>query len=666
MFVLVACAFFTANGFCQFLQTERSTTQKSALDWFNEGKDCQNLQDWYGATECYQECLQLNPSYGNAWLSLAQCTYAMGEYELAISYADTAGKYLKNTTDIQNLKGFALVGLGRIDEARGVFDAVLALFPNDTDARFGLAELDILNGKISGAESLYLDALRRQPESRKALLSLALVSYELGKVSASKQYINQALRYHSENPEVHYFASYLLAREGSWTEAEGRVRTAIQLRPDYEDAYRLLSSILYSTMRFQDVVSICDYRISQNRKISSAWYLRGLALTKLNRIEDAIQSFVIGLEIDPEDEIMRTAMERLVCDHLEIEDARRAEWAEWHIKRANEFAQRYLSLQAQYELKRALVIDPTNSKARIAFAEALLRDGYPENYLAQLRFLRDLGTDNTEILDKIESYTSLLENNLSEKWDVDPFYLDKARYNIGLYYVQPSVQLMHPDSDQITSEMLADVLSTNGKLQVTSYRSAISGYAEAFRLARQGKQDYFGMVSFEENDRELTVSLTLYVARTGNKAAEYKVYRTGNSRYANALRRMEQVIVDSLPQKGKIIARSSSTVLVDVGSTDGVAKDTVFNIIKKDSVSTADRELGTNYDVNNLYGTVTLTTVSEDISEGIIKQNGFYDRINVGDELLPLPAETEEAKKETTVAVDKQKPALITLIKSIQ
>ncbi|MDD6488177.1 MAG: tetratricopeptide repeat protein [Spirochaetales bacterium] len=664
----LSLVFLAAVGTMLFAQSVFGTSgakKPSALEWYNKGKEEQDAQNWYSAIESYQEALRSNPSYGQAWLSLAECTYALGEYDLAISYADSAAEYLKNTTAIANLKGFALIGLARLDEARAVFDQVLARYPNDTDARFGLAELDIFVGKISGAESLYLDALKRQPESRKALLSLALVSYELGKTKAAKEYINQALKFHSDNPEVHYFAAYILAREGSWIEAEGRVRAAIQLKPGYDEAYSLLASILYSTMRYQSVVDICEYRISRDRKSTSAWYLKGLALTRLNRIEEAIAAYQSGLEIDPEDEIMRTAMEQLVCSYLDIEDSRRARWAQWHSKKAEEFSQKYQSLQARYEYKRALVLNPSSVASRLAFSEILLRDGYPENYLGQLRFIRDQGNESRAIEDKIESYSSLLEGSISNKWEVDPFYLDKTRYKIGLYYVQPSVQLVHPDSEQLTSQMLAETLSSDGRLKVSAYTSSISGYSEAFRLSRQGKQDYFGLVEFEENERELTISLTLYVARTGNKAAEFKVYRTGNSRYANALRRMSQIVAEALPKRAKIIGRNGSTALIDCGKTDGAAKDMVFNVIKKDKVVTQDKTLGAIFDEQDLFGTVTITNLSEEISEANIKQKGFYDRINVGDELLPVPETLEEKSKEV-VPVDKQKPALITLIKSIK
>ena len=135
-----------------FCMTFFVMAQNNAKTSFERARMLQDRQDWYGASESYQEALQYNPDYGEAWLGLAQCTYETGEYSLTITYLEKAALYAKDRTAILNLKGFALIGLGRTDEAEAVFQEVLNLYPNDVDARFGLAELDIFYGRISGAE----------------------------------------------------------------------------------------------------------------------------------------------------------------------------------------------------------------------------------------------------------------------------------------------------------------------------------------------------------------------------------------------------------------------------------------------------------------------------------------------------------------------------------
>ncbi|MBQ1644592.1 MAG: hypothetical protein II103_08700, partial [Treponema sp.] len=92
-------------------------------------------------------------------------------------------------------------------------------------------------GSLSAAEKRYLDALKRDANNRKALLSLALVTSEEGKDAVAERYVNQALEYHSSEAEVHYLAAYLAAKRGNLQEAERRARSAVQIRGSYDKAY---------------------------------------------------------------------------------------------------------------------------------------------------------------------------------------------------------------------------------------------------------------------------------------------------------------------------------------------------------------------------------------------------------------------------------------------
>ena len=82
-----------------------------------------------------------------------------------------------------------LLALGEKDKALEVFNQVLAVYPNDIDAHFGIAEIELYNGKFTGAELEYIEALKRQTTNRKALLSLALVCAETGRFTQSDKYL---------------------------------------------------------------------------------------------------------------------------------------------------------------------------------------------------------------------------------------------------------------------------------------------------------------------------------------------------------------------------------------------------------------------------------------------------------------------------------------------
>ena len=326
-----------------------ASTNLSAVELFEKGVKEQNNENWYMASQYFMETVQANPVYAQAWYELSFCSYQLGEYDLALSYLDNAEKYAQNDTKIKNLRGMCYIALGDFSKAKEVFENILKMYPNDINAHFGLAELDLFAGKISGAQSQYNEALKREISNRKALLSMAIISGQLGNFEDAESYIKKALKYYSGESEVHYFAAVLYVMKGDYKAAEKRARIAIEINPNYDKAYELLAKILYVQGEYSEVVDICDYRISRDRKLGSAWYLKGCAQLKQNLSEDAINTWSVGLEITPTDEIMRAALELEVNKVLPIEDARRKTWALYHVKTANEYTRRFDSPSTTYE-----------------------------------------------------------------------------------------------------------------------------------------------------------------------------------------------------------------------------------------------------------------------------------------------------------------------------
>mgnify|MGYP002852428453 CR=1 FL=1 len=665
--------FFCVIFLCVFSLTcvTAQDAEPSSRRFFESGVKKQQNDDLYGAAEDFHEALRANPSYGDAWFHLAEVTYDLGDYTLALDYLDTAAKYAKERTDIQNLRGMTLIALGRLSDARAVFEDIIKRFPNDVDSRFGLAELDLFDGRIDGARQQYLDALKREQHSRKALLSLALLAFESGNKSAANSYIQQALRYHSGESEVHYLAAYIESRAGNLQEAERRARAAVQIKKDYTEAYVLLASVLYEEKSWYEVSDICDYLIARDRNTISAWYLKGLSQYRQGRNEAAIETLNTALSIDPNDEIMRSVLELIVGETFQLENPSRALWATYHVQKAREYAKAYQGEEARYEYQRALKIDPLNSAVRAEFAETLSRIGLNEQYVTQLKFITENSAESamadgkgkkpsyeqTRIADTIEAYDSLMKKSLNNKWDIDPFYLDKTRWRVGVYYTDVDVQLVHSDADEFTARMIKEIFSGVATTAVYVQHSPVSGYGEAFRTARTNGMDYFVTLSVDESEREVSLGAIVYSARSGTEVKRFSVFRTGNNRYTSVLRAFRRNLLDMLPVRGKIIARSINETLVDVGKTEGMVPGAVLDVVKAGSVQVSDKGPGVVVADKDKLATITITAVGEEIAQGTLTQPGFYDRVNVGDEILikslpegsepdPLAADTAPAAAE--------------------
>ena len=661
------------------------TKSNDAVSLYNEAYAAQQSGDYYGAVESYREALLVNPQYGDAWYNLSVCVYSLGEYDLAVEYADNALKYSRNTSTIQNVKGMSLISLGRFDEAKKVFNDILAKYPNDIDARFGLAELNLYTGSLSSAENLYLDALKRDNRNRKALLSLALVSAEEGKNDLAERYVNQAIEYHNGDPEVYYLASYLATKRGDLEDAERLVRSSIQINANYDRAYELLSNILYSQKRYNEVIDLCDFRIGRNRNLSSAWYLKGMSEKRLGDNEDAIATFTTGLSIAPYDEIMRFALEQIVDSTLPVEDSRRSKWAAYHINKAKEFKRNFDGPSERYEYQKALSVDPFNKTARQAFANMLERDGFYELYLQQLKFIKgnetqpsvtavqtDENTPSTTVKrtsqqvkndDTIEALDSMMSDNLAHKWNRNPFYLDKTRWNVGIYFTNKNVQILHSDVEELISVATKDIFKGVPSTAVDVQTVAVTGYGDVYHQARTAGRDYFIILSADETERSFTLNATVYSGRTGTKTTDMHIYRTGNDRIAKSLRRLRQAVLDILPIRGNILDNATNTLLVDLGKSDGIVKGAVFDVVKQGKIKTVDTGTGVVYNSSDTLGTFTVTNVNEEIAEGTYKKKGFYDILYVGDEIvltkLPENKENTDDKGQNTDgnAVTDTKPA---------
>lgn len=665
---------------------------QTAPQLYADGLARQKIGDYYGAVEKYHEAVAANPDYSDVWYNLAYCTYNLEQYELALDYLDRAEKYAPQTSDLQNLRGFIYISQGKLAEARSIFTAVLKARPNDVDSRFGLAELDLYNGRIAGAEQLYLDALQRSASNRKALLSLALISAENGRTEASERYINLALRYHNNEPQVHYMAAYLASARGNLNEAETRARSAIQINPEYDNAYLLLAQILYMQGRYDAVTDICLYLTGRNRRASAVWYLNGLVQAKQGNMEEAIAIYDAGLKIVPDDEVMRGALELLVLDYLTLEDPRRAAWGQYHSKKAAEAQKRFNSVQARYEYNRALRMNPFDTAARRSYAEMLRKDGLYELYLEQLKFLNQnaggSSTDTFEAIraaDTIEALESMLTYSLATKWGMNPFYLNKSRWTLGIFCQKSDLQLLHPEAESVTAGMLADVFAEVPDVAATGISEPVDSFSAAYRQARNAGQDYFALVTVEESLRDFTLRAKLYSGRTGVQVAEWTVFRTGNDRYAEVLTRFRRNVLAILPVRGRILSRSGSDVLVDLGRTDGIVNGCIFDVVKSGYVKIEDKGTGVTYEDSALLGKVEITRAGEEISEGVFRQKGFYDRQSSGDEVILVfkpdeaapGSEAEQAQKtpekrsvnpadEADMPTVGRIPALIELIRGIR
>jgi tetratricopeptide (TPR) repeat protein len=633
-----------------------------AAAYYEQGRDLMSLEDWYSAAEAFIECTRLNPAHAEGTFALAECYYELGEFDEALVWARKARALARGNMAAANLEAFILTALGRLDAAAAVISAVLAREPYHREALFAAGELDIARGHSAEALLRYRDAIRRYPDDRRLLISLALVSGSLGDTDMAISFIDRALAQHPDDYRVFYYAAYVNSQGARLAQAIRYAEQALYYKPGYAPARSLLASLRYRSGQYDEAARVADECIAANREDMGAWYLKGLSYTRLNRGADAIAVLTSAIGVNSDDEFVRALLEDTLIAGASLEDPRRGQWASWHFDRARDYRSRNLGEQALFEYRRGLRLNPF-AKDRREYAELLRLRGYPARYLEELRFLQDQGSADRSLNDAVEAYGALLSSALFRQWNVNPLDIAERHWKIAVFSLAGQSSFYHADAGAVAASYVRELLTHDRNIAPMNLESRQPSFSQAFRQAREAGADYFLIVSAAENERDISLKGELFTARTGAQAGVFSTYRTGPDRLRNSGRGIVDQLAAALPFRAKLVMRKQAQGLVDKGKVDGVKAGDVYDVVKKGRPQIANEGIALLYGADDLAGKITITAVDEEVAAGTLSRNGFFDLIEAGDEIILQAEKTGGAPSGETTAAN---PELRSLLRALR
>jgi hypothetical protein len=263
--------------------------------------------------------------------------------------------------------------------------------------------------------------------------------------------------------------------------------------------------------------------------------------------------------------------------------------------------------------------------------------------------------------DAVETYNSLLSGALFQRWQVKPVEIDGRHWRVAVFSVANQSSYRHVDAGAIASSYIREILIHDRSIIPMNLEVKQPSFSQAFRLAREANADYFLIVSTMENERDISLKGELFVGRTGSVAASFYTYRTGVDRMRNASRGIVEQLGNALPLRGKLILRRQAQGLIDKGRADKVKENAVYDIVKKDRSQLANQGIGLVYSPEDLVGKITIENVDEEVASGKLVRNGFFDRIEEGDDVFFIPEGGYKAPAETTA-----NPELRVLLRSLR
>ena len=641
--ILALCALLAVAG------AGRAEAQGAAraATLYAQARSYMAAEDWFSAAAILKESLRANPAHAEGTFALAESYYELGELDEALYWARRARTLARGNLDAANLEAVILISLGRLDAAAAVIDEILAREPNNREALFAAGELDVARGRPTAALTRYRGALARFPDDRRLLVSLALVSGSTGDMDSALSFISRAIAHHPDDHRVFHYAAYIHAQAGNLTRAISYAEMALRQRPGYAPARALLGNLRYVTGDFEEAARLANEAIAANRDDMPAWYLRGLSYLRLGRGAQAISVLGNALALDPGNEFIRFALDEALITTTPLEDPRRARHAEWYFERARAFRSRNLNSQALFEYRRGLRLNPF-APARREYADLLRLQGYPARFIDELIFIQHVGMGDRGVSEAIESHAALLAGSVSRAWQVNPAELDGRHWNVAVFSVGASATSRHVDSQAIAAGLVREILAHDRAIvPMMELDIRQPSFAQAFRAAREAGADYFMIVGVSESERDISISAELFVGRTGAPAGAFNAHRAGADRARNAARGIVDQLGASLPFRAQLVQRRQSEGLIDRGRADGVRVGDVFSVVQRGRSQVASQGIGLLYDADYLVGMITIERVDEEVASGRLTRNGFFDRIEPGDEIIFQPSGGLRVQPET-------------------
>ncbi|HVP19820.1 MAG TPA: tetratricopeptide repeat protein [Spirochaetia bacterium] len=604
---------------------------------YEDGLRARSSEDYELAVEKFKEALSINPSYEGPMVGLAQSFLLMGEYDEAYRYVSMARVNDRNNPDLAVLEGRIRVGQGDTAAARILFGAVLADQPNNVEARMGMAEADIADGRSRTAMAGYSQSLKLAPESTRAILSLAELADETGDSAGAGRYYELALKDHSSDPHVQLAAARWYERTADFSAAEKHAQIAVSLAADMVQARSLLGEIYLQTGRAADATTVLRDVVAKNRNDNLAWYSLGLAYRKSGDTTKSLSAYASALSARPEDEVTRIAQENTALDALPMDDSQRKSMAVFHLKQGQAQEDRNFLDRALAEYRRALILDPTSQDARLAYAGVFRAEGFPDKYLSELKVLQKLGSKDTTVQDEIEGLSSALADSISRAWGYDQHNLERRRYAIPVYTIAARNRLLHTLASEDAARDFAAVLGGYDAITVPEGTTLVTGMDDAFRRARSGPSDYFILLQLDEAERSFSATADVYLSRTAALIGSFAAFRTGNDRLRDSFLKLGGQIAGILSPRATLLVRRFDQALIDLGSFQGLKKGDKLVIVRKGKIRLAADAPGLSFDQKDIVADFPLAGVDEGVSEGTVRIRGYFDYVNPGDEVVFPP-----------------------------
>lgn len=200
---------------------------ENAESYYDEGLTASMKGDLRRASTCFKQAIRLDASFLAAYHQLAKCYHRLGKPKKAVELLSPVVARKPGLAPARLDLGYALIEVNALDQARGQFETVLALKPDNVRAQLGLAQVCFHGGDWSGALQL-AQAVRVKGGANFSVL------FVLGRAAK--------------------LAGNSVIAEEALDEADALMKQFIELSPGQPEGYYLRGELHFVNERFYDAL----------------------------------------------------------------------------------------------------------------------------------------------------------------------------------------------------------------------------------------------------------------------------------------------------------------------------------------------------------------------------------------------------------------------------
>jgi len=296
------------------------------------------------ATSQFQYALQLDPNNTTAMNKVGVLLYEKGKYDEAVAKYRQALALNPSFEKARTNLRIALKAQGKLDAPQAVYQELVKKNPKTVDDYCRMGTLAMTLGGREEAFNAFAEALKMEPDGKKANLAIADVLVEQEKYGDALGYYEKALQADPRDTQTLYNMGVILSGMRKPQEAAEKYREALKWNPNFAEAHNNLGSLLANAQQFDEAIE--HYRKAAAIDPNYAQVRVNLAslLAYQGQTGEAVKLYEEAIAIKPDGTAARLGLARLL-----LKSQRNAE--------------------AEAQVKKVFELDPKNEQAQKLMAD---------------------------------------------------------------------------------------------------------------------------------------------------------------------------------------------------------------------------------------------------------------------------------------------------------